>query len=119
MGHAGGSAAKYGSRQYDADYRQTNNVNKEKTVVGRTNQGNASLFNPNINATVSRVDSDRQNNRLWAPEAVNPMGPSVQTYGKINMPQYYDECYNCSRIQPDILRAFKENPYTHSLTNAV
>lgn len=119
MGNAGGSAAKYGNRQYDVDYRQTNNVNKEKTMVSRTNQGNASLFNPNINATVSRNDADRENNRLWAPEAVNPMGPSVQTYGKINMPQYYDECYSCSRIQPDILTAFKENPYTHSLTNAV
>jgi hypothetical protein len=92
---------------------------KEKTIVARTNQGNANLFNPNINASISRNDQDRENNRMWAPEAVIPNGPSVQTYGKINMPQYNNECYNCERIQPDLLNAFRENPYTHSLTTSV
>jgi hypothetical protein len=119
IGNAGGSATKFGNRQYDAEYRQTNNVVKEKTIVGRTNQGNTNMFNPTINATVSRNDEDRENNRLWAPEAVIPTGPSVQTYGKINMPQYYNECDGCNRIDPDLLNAFKNNPYTHSLTYAV
>ena len=119
LGSAGGSGSRYGNRQYDSDYRQTNNVVKEKTVVARTNQGNAQLFNPNINATIYKNDQDRENNRLWAPEAVIPAGPSVQTYGKINMPQYYNECYGCERIQPDLLNAFRNNPFTHSLTNAV
>uniref|UniRef100_A0A6C0E6A0 DUF5899 domain-containing protein n=1 Tax=viral metagenome TaxID=1070528 RepID=A0A6C0E6A0_9ZZZZ len=119
LGGAGGSGAKYGNRQYDANYRQTNNMTKEQTVVARTNQGNAQLFNPVMNATISKLDSDRDNNRMWAPEAVIPAGPSVQTYGKINMPQYYNECYNCDRIQPDLLNAFRENPYTHSLTYSV
>jgi len=116
---AGGAGSKYGNRQYDADYRQTINLTKEKTIVSRTNQGNASLFNPVMNATVAKVDSDRNNNRLWAPEAVIPAGPSVQTYGKINMPQYNNECYSCERIQPDLLNAFRDNPYTHSLTTSV
>jgi len=40
---------------------------------------------------------------------------SVDTYGKINVPQYYDNCQTCERINPDILNAFKENPYTKSL----
>jgi hypothetical protein len=119
LGNAGGSASRYGNRQYDADYRQTNNIVKEKTIVARTNQGNAQLFNPNINATISKSDQDRENNRMWAPEAVIPNGPSVQTYGKMNMPQYNNECYSCERIQPDLLNAFRENPYTHSLTNSV
>ena len=119
VGNAGGSASRYGNRQYDSNYRQTNNMVKEKTVVARTNQGNAQLFNPNINATIYKNDQDRENNRLWAPEAVIPTGPSVQTYGKINMPQYNNECYSCERIQPDLLNAFRENPYTHSLTTSV
>ena len=119
LGGAGGSGAKYGNRQYDANYRQTNNITKEQTVVARTNQGNAQLFNPVMNATIAKLDTDRENNRMWAPEAVIPAGPSVQTYGKINMPQYYNECYNCDRIQPDLLNAFRENPYTHSLTYSV
>jgi hypothetical protein len=115
----GNAGAKYGNRQYDSNYRQTNNMNKEKTIVSRTNQGNTNIFNPTINATIARNDGDRENNRLWAPEAVNPSGPSVQTYGKINMPQYNNECIGCDRIAPDLLNAFRSNPYTHSLTNAV
>lgn len=114
-----GMSSKYGNRQYDSVYRQTNNESKEKSIYARTNQGNAKHFNPQINVTMSRLDSDRNNNRLWAPSAVIPNGPSVQTYGKSNMPQYYDNCIGCERIAPDLLNAFKENPYTHSLTNAV
>lgn len=114
-----GMSSRYGNRQYDSVYRQTNNEAKEKSIAGRMNQGNAKQYNTNINVTLSKLDSDRENNRLWAPQSVIPNGPSVQTYGKANMPQYYDNCIGCDRIAPDLLNAFKENPYTHSLTNAV
>ena len=105
-----GISSKYGNRQYDAVYRQTNSEAKEKSIAGRTNQGNAKQFNTQINVTLSKLDSDRENNRLWAPQLVIPNGPSVQTYGKANMPQYYDNCIGCDRISPDLLNAFKENP---------
>ena len=114
-----GVSSKYGNRQYDSVYRQTNSEAKEKSIAGRTNQGNTNQFNPYINVTLSKLDSDRENNRLWAPQSVIQNGPSVQTYGKANMPQYYDNCFGCDRISPDLLNAFKENPYTHSLTNSV
>jgi hypothetical protein len=114
-----GMSSKHGSRQYDSVYRQTNNDTKEKSIAGRMNQGNAKNFNSQMNVSMSKLDSDRENNRLWAPSAVIPSGPTVQTYGKANMPQYYNECQGCDRIQPDILTAFKNNPYTHSLTNSV
>jgi hypothetical protein len=114
-----GMKSSYGNKQYDHVYRQTNNEAKEKTIIGRTNQGNAKHFNSQINVTMSKLDSDRDNNRLWAPQATLPNGPSVQTYGKANMPQYYNECIGCERIDPDLLNAFKENPYTHSLSSAV
>jgi hypothetical protein len=114
-----GMSSKHGSRQYDAVYRQTNNDIKEKVVVSRTNQGNAKHFNSQINVTMSKLDADRENNRLWAPQATIRNGPSVQTYGKASMPQYYNECQGCDRIAPDLLNAFKENPFTHSLSSAV
>ena len=114
-----GMSSNHGNRQYDAVYRQTNNQVKEKSIVGRTNQGNAKHFNPQMNVTMSKIDSDRENNRLWAPHSILNAGPSVQTYGRANMPQYYDNCQGCERIAPDILNAFKENPYTHSLSSAV
>jgi hypothetical protein len=113
-----GMSSKHGNRQYDADYRQTNNEAKEKTIAGRMNQGNAKNFNSQLNMTMSRLDSDRENNRLWAPQSVIPSGPSAQTYGKISqVPQYADS--GCQRISSDLLNAFKNNPYTHSLTNSV
>ena len=114
-----GMSSKHGIRQYDADYRQTNNQGKEKSIVGRTNQGNAKHFNSQMNVTMSKLDSDRENNRLWTPQSTLNVGPCVQTYGHINTPQYYDNNQGCERIAPDILNAFKENPYTHSLSSAV
>jgi hypothetical protein len=116
-----GASAKYGVRQYDSVYRQTNNEAKEKTIIARTNLGNAKHFNSQMNVTMSKSDCDRENNRLWAPQAVIQSGPSLQTYGKVNstMPQYGEESQGCQRISGDILKAFKENPYTHSLSSAV
>jgi hypothetical protein len=108
---------KSGIRQYDAVYRQTNNEAKEKLVAGRINQGNAKNFNSAINMSMSKLDTDRDNNRMWAPSAVSNMGPSVQTYGKTNAPQYQNAYQDNNRIDPGLLDAFKANPYTHSLSS--
>jgi hypothetical protein len=112
-------SSKYGSRQYDADYRQTNNESKEKTIVGRTNAGNTNVFNSQVNVTMSKLDADRENNRLWAPQSVIQNGPSVQTHGKASMPQYYNEVQSSNRLDAGLLDAFKANPFTHSLHSAV
>jgi hypothetical protein len=103
---------------YNAAYNQRNNVNK--TYKNRPNQGGMSLLNGEENIHIDKKDSDRDNNRMWVingNSGVNGVIPSVETYGKINVPQYYDNCINCDRIQPDILNAFKENPYTQSLSS--
>jgi len=103
---------------YNAAYNQRNNVNK--TYVNRPNQGGMSLLNNESNIHIDKKDGDRRNNRLWVRNGnggINNTIPSVDTYGKINVPQYYDNCVNCERIQPDILNAFKENPYTQSLNS--
>lgn len=112
-GITGGSAAQTGNTVYNAAYNQRNNVNK--TYKSRPNQGNMSMFNGDENIRVKRKDGDRENNRMWAPEATQSAVPSTETYGKVHVPQYYDECQTCDRIQPDILDAFKQNPYTQSL----
>lgn len=118
--HLMGMSSNYGNRQYDAVYRQTNNESKEKSIAGRINPGNAKHFNNQMKVSMSKLDSDRENNRLWAPSLVIPTGPSMQTYGKVmHAPQQYNDCAGCDRIAPDLLNAFKENPYTHSLTSAV
>ena len=107
-----------------AALKQHNNVNKG--YVNRPNQGGTQIFNQNDNVSVHRKEVERVNNRPFMP---GPGGgcigpclatgaiPSVETYGKINTPQYYNECMTCERINPDILTAFKQNPYTQSLSS--
>jgi hypothetical protein len=113
-----GMSSKHGVRQYDSVYRQTNSEAKEKSIAGRVNQGNAKHYNSQINVSMSKLDSDRDNNRLWAPQSVIPNGPSVQTYGKMaQVPQYMDNCIGCDRINPEILDAVKNNPYVFSFNS--
>lgn len=106
-----------GIMQYDHVYRQTNNDIKETTVVARTNQGNAKYGNSHINMSIAKQDSDRNNNRLWAPQTIIQSGPSTQTFGHVShLPQYNQHIDN-SRIDESLLDAFKSNPFTHSLTS--
>ena len=115
----GGAATGYGDMNYDAAYRQHNNDIKSQTIQNRPNQGGIQLFNQQMNIHC-KDDSDRFEGRVNpAYSTLTGLPPSVQTYGAINVPQYYNECAGCDRINPDILTAFKENPYTHSLTTSV
>ena len=100
---------------YDAAYNQRNNVNK--TSVNRPNMGGTQLFNNYENISINKKQSDINNS--WTPAPSTNIGaiPSTDTYGKINTPQYYNECIGCDRINPDILTAFKNNPYTQSLNS--
>ena len=117
---AGGYATGFGDMSYDAAYRQHNNDIKSQTIMNRPNQGGTQVFNQQMNLTTIRSDSDRLDGRVNpAFSRLSGLPPSAQTYGAIRAPQYYNECAGCERIQPDILNAFKSNPYTHSLTTSV
>ena len=101
---------------YNAAYNQRNNVNK--THKNRANQGGMSMLNHEQQVQIDKNDQDRYNNRLWVRNGgTSGVIPSLETHGKVNVPQYYDNCQNCDRINPDILTAFKENPYTKSLSS--
>jgi hypothetical protein len=117
---AGGYATGFGDMSYDAAYRQHNNEIKSQTIVNRPNQGGTQIFNQQMHLTTIKADSDRLDGRVNpAYSSLSGLPPSAQTYGAIRAPQYYNECAGCDRIQPDILSAFKNNPYTHSLTSSV
>jgi hypothetical protein len=117
---AGGYATGFGDMSYDAAYRQHNNEIKSQTIVNRPNQGGTQIFNQQMHLTTIKADSDRLDGRVNpAYSSLTGLPPSAQTYGAIRAPQYYNECAGCDRIQPDILSAFKNNPYTHSLTSSV
>jgi hypothetical protein len=114
--YTGNASFNSGATTYNAAYNQRNNVNK--TYVNRPNQGGTALLNNEQTIHIDKNEKDRNNNRMWVPNGgVATAIPSVETHGKMNMPQYYNNCQSCDRIQPDILNAFKQNPYTQSLNS--
>jgi len=119
-GPSGGGATLYGDRSYYSAYNQTNNEIKSSTITNHPNQGGTQIFNQQMNVMNMPEDQNRLDGRMNpAFDSRGAMPPSKATYGDINMPQYYNECQSCDRIQPDILDAFRNNPYTHSLTTSV
>jgi hypothetical protein len=116
----GGQATQYGNSSYDYAYNQHNNDIKALTIDNRPNQGGMQLFNQTMNLTTIKSDVDRLDGRVNpAYSRLSGMPPSLNTYGAIKSPQTYNEGIQCDRMQPDILNAFKSNPYTHSLTSSV
>ena len=114
-----GPATVAATTSYEAEYNQHNNVNK--TFKNHPNMGGLPLFNQNENIVIDRLDSDRCNNRLWVRDSGPAAGltypPTAASFGAIaHNKQTYDEGkIGCDRINPDILTAFKNNPYTQSL----
>lgn len=119
IGNSGGGV-KINTRTYDAEYNQRNNVLKHNTIDNRTNVGGTQIFNQNDNIRIDKRDADRNNNRMFVP-SVGPTVPtaatSVDTFGMVRVPQSYNFNIETERNTPDILSAFKQNPYTHSLSS--
>jgi hypothetical protein len=112
-GNSGGASTRAGIPLYNAAYNQQLNVNK--TYPNHPNQGNMSLLGTATNISVAKNENDRNNNRLWVPTKAPPQTPSMEQYGKMSMPQTYDNSVNMERMDPAILNAFRQNPYTKSL----
>lgn len=116
---AGGAGTGYGDMSYDAAYKQHNNDVKSQTIHNRPNQGGTQMFNQQMHVNCNKSDYDRLDGRVNpAFSRMSALPPSTQTYGSVHKPQYNDAA-GCDRINPDLLTAFKNNPYTHSLTGAV
>ena len=117
---AGGYATGFGDMSYEAAYRQHNNDIKSQSIDNRPNMGGTQMFNQQMHLSTQKSDSDRLDGRVNpAYSRLSGLPPSVNTYGTVRSPQTYDENAGCERINPDILTAFKNNPYTHSLTTSV
>jgi hypothetical protein len=115
-----GSSMQLNTRTYDAEYNQRNNVLKYNTINNRTNVGGTQIFNQTENIKIDKRDDDRNNNRIFVPSSgptVPTAGTSVDTFGVVRVPQSYNFNIESERNTPDILSAFKQNPYTHSLNS--
>jgi hypothetical protein len=107
------------SKSYEAEYKQRNNVNK--TQLNRPNQGGTQMFNQKENISIQKRDGDRDNNRWWVPSSGNTAGftalGATDTLDRMKVSESYDKNINTERIAPEILNAFKSNPYTQSLSS--
>ena len=70
-----------------------------------------------LNYTLNKSDINTNVSRTQAPKNIIAVPAGVEQYGKIHTPQYNDQCQGCRQIDPDILNAFKQNPYTFSLSS--
>lgn len=121
MGPAG---SKYGNGNTIHDSVVTSNEVKDymTSASGRTNMGNMSLFNSQMNVSYAKPMEECVNNREWVKTGTvsgGGAGPSKQTYGQqsvVNPYQYSMPIENVdNRLNPELLSAFKANPYTQSL----
>ena len=114
FGIAGGSVNDVGVKDYSAAYKQTNNELKEPTLYSRINQGNTQMFNNSINMSIAKQEQDRINNRQWVPSSMPQTSYSKEMMGQTYTPMENTTNIN-ERMNPDLLSAFKSNPYTQSL----
>lgn len=114
--YMGGATSSYGIMDYNSAYIQTNNEKKSATIHNRMNQGGTQMLNHNISMRLANKDSNMMQNRVNAPYIANYQTPSIQQQGISN---YSREAPDTSqtRLDGDLLKGFKENPYTHSLSS--
>lgn len=111
-----GNANQQGERSLEAVMNQRNNCNKLQNSV--VLPGKMELFTGNQNLSTIRYDDDRINNRIPMPVGGPTMISSSQNFGALENMQILSEKTNRARIEPDILTAFKQNPYTQNLNSA-
>jgi len=101
----------------ESNERQYNNDKLEMAQMSYTPQGNTQIFNQKTNINVAKLETDRNNPRLWVPgpTSVSQVSVGKEIYGKMTGPQEYDENkIGVDRIQPEMLSALKTNPYVQS-----
>ena len=102
MGGANGTSQ---FKSYDAEYNQRN---IQKPYENRTANGNMKLYNGGINASINGHEQyNTRTNALYIPKSDSIMGEMTKQ----------NQSYELPAMDNSILKAFKENPYTHSLSS--
>lgn len=114
--YVGGSTGFAASGAADNHHLNQYQTTVDRTVeTNRAPSGNASIFEPVMHARI-----EKQHGLHVEPRLNGAMGhiaiPSVHTFGVTNSPFSLTEKSTVNdRLDPDLLDAFKKNPFTHSL----
>ena len=109
-------------QSYDDMYNARMNPNKEEIAVGRepTPQGNKNGAGREfVNLEHRRIEGDQISIREPAETFIYTAAPQKNNCGLTRVKSKLPEDTNRSRINPEILNAFRENPYTQPLTSSV
>lgn len=103
----------YGTHDYSSVHNQRNNHNR--VTKSWTPPGGTNVFNNSINMqTVARRERDNTQSRANFKTQYNTVVPNKQMIGAVYMPQETVTPIQ-DFLNSDLLKSFKENPYTHSL----
>ncbi len=113
-------------QEYDAAYAAETNALKEKIAKGRAPTQNSvklAAGGDMQNVVVKRLDNDRRNPRDFQQDMPNcdvpyQLPPTANPYSITKEKNTVFNNYT-DRIQPDILDAYRSNPYTQSLSSYV
>jgi hypothetical protein len=118
VSYAGGVSSSGRSKAvlpYDAAYRQRNNDIKSSTIKGHMVPGHTNVLNADINQR--NREGEIRNTRAVAKTSAPKQFYSPEMMGGAHAKQDYNSQIQLERNAPDMLDAFRKNPYTHSLTN--
>jgi hypothetical protein len=117
--------AKYGTDRpmsYDSMYNAHTNPNKEEIALGREPTQTSVKLNAGgdfWNIEHQRIEADQINIREPAETFIYSAAPQKNSCGLTRVKSKLPETTIRERIDPDILTAFRENPYTQSLSSSV
>jgi hypothetical protein len=116
VSYVGNSSAAAGTKElrpYDAEYRQRNNDKKSSTIKGHMVQGNMNLQNNHINMRVR--PGEQKNTRPLTHTNASKQFVDADQIGRQHSKQIYNANIQLDRNTPDMLNAFRNNPYTHPI----
>lgn len=119
MGNTGNTESTSNVMTYDSAYN-AQLIDKEPLSRGRTPMGNSvKMFNGQAfeNIHVDKLDADRNNNRQFVPQLMVAATPALEQIGQRTARSEWGQSVQIDRTQPEILNAFRSNPYAHSLSS--
>ena len=113
----GGNSQTQAMRNTQGEIMGVDNVNK--SYESRINQGGTQMFNQYMNLDVNKLESDRVNNARWD-RSSGRMSCNIPNADLMGARQVLPQSANyknqsTERLDPNLLSAFKNNPYTQSL----
>ena len=119
-----GPAKHYSNRpqSYDDMYNARMNPNKEEIALGREPTQESVKLGAGgdlVNIMHKRIEADQINIREPAETFIYNAPPQKNNCGLTRVKNKLPEDTNRARMNPEILKAFNENPYTQSLSSSV